>query len=75
MSIFKKALKKVVKPAARSFARGATSTFRQTVGRGARSTPNARQLKRVVGRINPVGGILKTTKALKPKRNQRRGNR
>lgn len=83
MSIFKRAaktvskkvlkpgLRKVVKPAARSFGRGATSTFNQTIGYGARSAPNARQLKRAVGRVNPVSGILKTTKALKAKPRRR----
>lgn len=74
MSVFKKVIKKVVKPAARSFASGAKSTFRQTLGYGARSVPNTRQLKRAVGRVSPVGGILKTAKALKGK-SRRRGSR
>ena len=75
--IFKKALKtfkkKVVKPAAKSFTRGATSTFNKTIGYGAQRTPSLGKVTKAAKRLEPTGAFRKLTKAIGTSPKRRRG--
>ena len=57
-----------VKKVARRAARGAAKDFMRTASRGASKTPNARALAKVLNRANPVRGVRRVTRAIKPKR-------